>query len=43
MKTSVFEGPLELLLALVEREELDIFEISLAKVTDSYLVELAAR
>lgn len=43
VKTAVFEGPLELLLALVEREELDIFEISLAKVTDSYLVELAAR
>jgi segregation and condensation protein A len=43
VKTSVFEGPLELLLALVEREELDIFEVSLAKVTDSYLVELAGR
>jgi segregation and condensation protein A len=43
VKTPVFEGPLELLLALVEREELDIFEISLAKVTDAYLVELAAR
>src|SRR2546428_3661175 len=43
VKTPVFEGPLELLLALVEREELDIFEVSLAKVTDSYLVELAGR
>ena len=43
VKTSVFEGPLELLLALVEREEVDIFEVSLAKVTDSYLIELAAR
>jgi segregation and condensation protein A len=43
VRTSVFEGPLELLLALVEREELDIFEVSLAKVTDSYLVELAGR
>lgn len=43
VKTPVFEGPLELLLELVEREELDIFEVSLAKVTDAYLAEVAAR
>ncbi len=43
VKTPVFEGPLELLLALVEREELDIFQVSLAKVTDAYLVEVAGR
>jgi len=43
VKTSVFEGPLELLLALVEREEVDIFEVSLARVTDSYLIELSGR
>lgn len=43
VKTPVFEGPLELLLALVEREELDIFEVPLARVTDAYLVEIAAR
>src|SRR6202162_6528143 len=41
VKTPVCEGPLELLLALVEREEVDIFEVSLAKVTDAYLIELA--
>jgi segregation and condensation protein A len=41
--TSVFEGPLELLLALVEREEVDIFKVSLAKLTDAYLAEVAAR
>jgi len=41
--TSVFEGPLELLLALVEREEVDIFKVSLAKVTDAYLAEVASR
>src|SRR5690348_7128225 len=41
--TAVFEGPLELLLALVEREEVDIFKVSLAKVTDAYLAEIAAR
>src|ERR1700737_3978810 len=43
VKTPVFEGPLELLLALAEREEVDIFQVSLARVTDAYLVELAAR
>jgi segregation and condensation protein A len=41
--TPVFEGPLELLLALVEREEVDVFKVSLAKVTDAYLAEVAAR
>src|SRR5437763_16206002 len=43
VSTPVFEGPLELLLALVEREEVDVFKVSLAKVTDAYLVELASR
>lgn len=43
VKTPVFEGPLELLLALVEREEVDIFKLSLASVTDAYLAEVAAR
>ena len=43
VKTPVFEGPLELLLALVEREEVDIFKVSLARVTDAYLAEVAAR
>lgn len=32
-----FEGPLELLLRLIEEEKLDITTISLAKVTDQYL------
>jgi segregation and condensation protein A len=43
VKTPIFEGPLELLLALAEREEVDIFQVSLAKVTDAYLVEIASR
>ena len=43
VNTTVFEGPLELLLALVEREEIDIFKVSLAKVTDAYLAAIAAR
>lgn len=33
----VFNGPLDLLLHLVKQEEVDILEISLAKVTDRYL------
>jgi segregation and condensation protein A len=43
VRTPVFEGPLDLLLALVEREEVDIFKVSLAKVTDAYLAEIASR
>ncbi len=43
IKTPVFEGPLELLLALVEREEVDIFKVPLSRVTDAYLAEVAAR
>src|SRR5437867_726288 len=41
--TPVFEGPLELLLALAEREEVDIFQVSLARITDAYLTEIAQR
>lgn len=32
-----FEGPLDLLLSLIEKEELDITQVSLAKVADQYL------
>lgn len=32
-----FSGPLDLLLQLIEQEELDISQVSLAKVTDQYL------
>jgi len=38
--TSVYEGPLDLLLHLIERAELDITSLSLAQVTDSYLEHL---
>jgi segregation and condensation protein A len=34
---------LELLLALAEREEVDIFQVSLAHITDAYLVEIGTR
>jgi segregation and condensation protein A len=40
--TPVFEGPLELLLVLVERDEIDIFQVSLAALTEAYLAEVAA-
>src|SRR3989344_4119781 len=36
-KLEEFEGPLELLLKLIEDEKLDITTISLAKVSDQYL------
>lgn len=36
-----FEGPLDLLLRLIEREELDITSVALARVTDQYLARLA--
>ena len=39
--TPIFEGPLDLLLALVEREELEILQVPLATVTDAYLVEIS--
>lgn len=37
----VFEGPLDLLLRLIEREELDITTVALAQVTDQYLAQLS--
>ncbi len=36
----VFNGPLDLLLHLIEREELDITAVSLAQVTDQYLAQV---
>jgi segregation and condensation protein A len=37
IKTEVFEGPLDLLLSLIEKRKLLINDISLAKVTDDYI------
>src|SRR5690242_2391138 len=37
-----FEGPLDLLLRLIEREELDITTIALAHVADAYLAHVRA-
>lgn len=41
VKTDVFEGPLELLLELVERRKLLINDISLASVTDEYMRQVS--
>ncbi len=43
VKTSHFEGPLELLLDLIEKRKLFINDISLAAVTDDYLAYLGER
>ena len=37
VRLPVFEGPLDLLLELIERAELDITKVALAQVTDQYL------
>ena len=40
IRLPVFEGPLDLLLYLIEREQLDITAVSLVQVTDQYLAYL---
>jgi len=40
VRLPVYEGPLDLLLELIERAELDITKIALAQVTDQYLTYL---
>jgi segregation and condensation protein A len=42
VQLAVFQGPLDLLLRLIERDELDITRVSLARVTDQYLEYLKA-
>lgn len=42
VKVEKFEGPLSLLLELIEKEKLDITEISLSKVTDQYLQRVSS-
>ncbi|MDE0637842.1 MAG: segregation/condensation protein A [Candidatus Poribacteria bacterium] len=37
VKLDGFEGPLDLLLHLIQREEMDIYDIQIAKITDRYL------
>ncbi len=40
INTSVYEGPLDLLLTLIDKAELDITRLALAQVTDQYLAYL---
>jgi segregation and condensation protein A len=42
VKLEVFEGPLDLLLYLIKRDEIDIYEISLERITKQYLEYLQA-
>lgn len=42
IKVATFSGPLDLLLQLIERQELDISQVSLATVTDQYIATLQA-
>jgi segregation and condensation protein A len=42
IKTEVFEGPLDLLLQLIEKRKLFINDVSLAKVTDDYIDHVKA-
>lgn len=37
VKTEVFEGPIDLLLQLITRQRVDIYEVSLAAITEEYL------
>ncbi len=43
IKTQVFEGPLDLLLSLIEKRKLLVNDISLAQVTDDYIAYLQGR
>jgi segregation and condensation protein A len=40
VQTPVFEGPFDLLLHLILKEEVDLWEVSLASIVDAYLVEV---
>jgi segregation and condensation protein A len=40
VSTSVFEGPFDLLLHLILKQEVDLWEVSLSRIVDEYLSEL---
>src|SRR3984893_3821588 len=42
VKLEIFEGPLDLLLYLIKRDEIDIYDISLERITSQYLEYLQA-
>ncbi len=41
--TPVFDGPFDLLLHLILREQVDLYDINLSEIVDAYLVAAAAR
>jgi segregation and condensation protein A len=41
VQTPVFEGPFDLLLHLILREQVDLYEVPLARIVDAYIAELA--
>jgi segregation and condensation protein A len=43
VQTPVFEGPFDLLLHLILREQVDLYELRLATIVDAYLAELDRR
>ncbi|HEY6533999.1 MAG TPA: ScpA family protein [Acidimicrobiales bacterium] len=40
VQTPVYEGPFDLLLHLILREQVDLYEISLSRIVDAYLIEI---
>ena len=38
--TPVYEGPFDLLLQLILKEQVDIYEVNLARIVDAYLIEI---
>ena len=43
LELDIFEGPLDLLLHLINRFEIDIYDIPIAKITDQYIKYLEQR
>lgn len=42
VRLNVFEGPLDLLLHLIQKEQIDIYDIPIASITDQYIAYLKA-
>src|ERR687887_331680 len=40
VKTEVFEGPFDLLLHLIARQRLDLWQVSLSRITEDFLAEI---
>ena len=38
--TAVYEGPFDLLLHLILKEQVDIYEVSLSRIVNAYLTEV---